>query len=334
MDAAAALRPLDEAADAIRRLDEYQGSDDLNDAVARVGAAVDRTLRVCLRNDPSAPEEHRLNALSPDLPSAEVVRSLRARELISLETAGTVHELSTAWARAREGRAGSGDADVARTAAHRLRADLAAAAPAPGSPTPVETAPEDRLPEPEASEGRGNGGDRGPPRDGRHGSGRWMAWVGAGLAAMLVLGLAWVVLGGGEREYDRALTAFRAGRLDSAAVLFERVVEDRPADVSALLYLARSHRRLDRPSEAAAVLRQAAAVDGQDPGVRRELGHLFMDLGRPQAAVAQYEQALEQAPDDPLNWAALIRGLRASGDPRAADLLRDAPPEVRAALGR
>lgn len=334
MDAAAALRPLDEAADAIRRLDEYQGPDDLNDAVTRVGAAVDQALRVRLRNDRSAPDEHRLNALSPDLAGAEVVRSLRARDLISMETAGTVHELSAASARARDGRARSGDADVARTAVDRLRADLVASAPAAGSGSSGGAAPQDLPPQPEAIEGGAAARGRDPPRADRYGSGRWMAWLGAGLAALFVLGLAWVVLRGGEREYDRALTAFRAGRLDSAAVLFQRVVEDRPADVSALLYLARSHRRLDRPAEAAAVLRQAASVDGQDPGVRRELGHLFMDLGRPEAAVAQYERALEQAPDDPLNWAALIRGLRASGDPRAADLLRDAPPDVRAALGR
>jgi hypothetical protein len=59
-----------------------------------------------------------------------------------------------------------------------------------------------------------------------------------------------------------------------------------------------------------------------------------MDLGQPRSAVAQYERALEQEPEEMRNWAGLIRALRALGDPRAERLLRDAPPEVQAAYGR
>ena len=106
-----------------------------------------------------------------------------------------------------------------------------------------------------------------------------------------------------------------------------------PRDATAMLYLARSYRRAGDMPEAARVIRRAVALDGEDADVRRELGHLFLDLGRLPAAVAQYERALEYAPEDPLNWAALIRALRMQDDPRAEQLLRDAPEEVRAAVG-
>ncbi|HUG42534.1 MAG TPA: tetratricopeptide repeat protein [Longimicrobiales bacterium] len=320
-ESAAALRPLDEVADAIDRLGAYESTSDLAAALLAVRDAVERTLRLRLRNDPSAPEHERITAMSArDLPLPEVVQSLRTRDLISLETAGTVHEFEAAAARARAGEPRAADADRALRAVAGLRDDLGAGHRAAVPPAPAASAPGVR----------GDTEEEKPPER----RGRWMAWLGAALAALFLLTLAWVLVQGGGADRDAAVVAFRAGRLDSAAVGFERVLEDRPEDVGALLYLGRIRRRQGRVGEAAEHLRQAAGLAPADGDVRRELGHLFMDLGQPTAAVRQYERALEADAEEPRTWAALIRALRAAGDPRAEQLLADAPAEVQALLGR
>ena len=153
------------------------------------------------------------------------------------------------------------------------------------------------------------------------------------LVGLALVAVAWVTLRGGAEEYETALAMFRAGRYEAAAVALEEIREDRPTDPTVALYLARSYRRMGRPAEAGDVLRSAVANAPDDDAVRRELGHLFRDLDRSRAAVEQYERALELNPEEPLNWASLIRALRDQGDERATRLLRDAPPEVREALG-
>ncbi|MFP4623378.1 MAG: tetratricopeptide repeat protein [Gemmatimonadota bacterium] len=329
MDDSAALRPLDEAAEDIRRLDDYATPDELAAALQAVAAAVERALRIRLRRDPTTPENERLNAFAPErLTLDDVVRSLRSRDVISLEAAGAVHHIRTAADRAREGDARADDADTTRNGVARLRAELATPAPAvePAGATRVEGATLDEPGEVPAA------GPEARPPDTSPVTGRWMAWLAAAVAAVALIGVAFVVVRGGGQELDAAERAFRAGRLDSAAVMLEQILDDRPQSVTTMLYLGRIYRRLDRPEEAAAMLRRAVSVDGRDADVRRELGHLFMDLDRPAAAVGQYERALDYAPEEPMNWAALIRALRALEDPRADELLRSAPPDVRAAL--
>ncbi len=320
-----ALRPLVEAAESIRRLDDYETPAQLTAAIRAVGDAVDRALRTRLRNDRTAPDSERLNALAPQqLSLEEVIRSLRTRDLISLETAGTVHEAMGAVERVEVGDdPRPGDADAVRAAVDRLRAELAGAAPAVApDPDPGPAAGAD-------TEGEGSAAaEPAAPHNGR----RWMRWLAAAFTAAILAGLTWVAVLGGDAEYDAALAAFRAGRLDSASAGFERVLGERPRDVTAMLFLARSYRRMDRPAEAAEVLREAVELAPEDGDIRRELGHLFMDLDRPVSAVAQYGRALEYEPEQPLNWAALIRALRQNGDPRAEQLLRDAPAEVKARL--
>jgi tetratricopeptide (TPR) repeat protein len=333
MDRSPALGPLTEAEGPIRRLNEYRSEAELNAAVAGVADAVERSLRLALRADPDAPEDHRLSALAPDaLPLAEVVRSLRARDVISLETAGIIHELEGSARRAAAGEARAGDADVAARAVERLRGELgqtpstepAAVRPGPGSSAPVPggPAPGSSSPAP--------GGHA--PTAAVRGRGRWMAWLGAAMALLFMLGLAWVLTSGGEDHYRAGMQAFRAERWDSAAAAFERVLEERPVDVTTMLYLARSYRRAGRLDRAAEVLGEAMRVASDDADARREMGRLFMDLGQPRAAIEQFEHALESDPESAATWAALVQALRAAGDPRSERVLERAPPEVRAAL--
>jgi tetratricopeptide (TPR) repeat protein len=328
MDRSGVLQPLDEAAGPIRRLQEYGSPAELGEAVAAVAAAIDRSLRLALRADREAPEAHRLGALSPDVLSLEqVVQSLRTRDVIALETAGALHALKAAAERASIGEVQAADGDVAERAVDRLRADLAAwmppepvSGPEPGQDPPVGSPdpPPERRPPPPRTRGL-------PPA-------RWMAWVGVAFAVFFMIGLAWVLAGGGDEDFDRGVAAFRAARWDSAAAAFERVLADRPVDVTAMVYLARSYRRQGRLHEAADVLREAVRAAPDDAGVRRELGHLFMDLDQPGSAIAQYERALEHDPESTVAWTRLIHAMRAAGDPRAAEVLGRAPPEVRATL--
>lgn len=325
-DAAAALRPIDEAAASIDRLQDYGSQAELTSAIETVWQAVERSLRLRLRGDRSAPDEHRLSALSEaDLPLEDVVQSLRARDRISIETAGTVHAFGSAAARARERQARPADGDTGLEAVRHLRADFTSrpdAEPAGGADAPEEEADEPRV---DAASSEGVLPER---------RGRWMAILAASLAAFFLLALGWMLISGTGSDYEDGVSAFRAGRMDSAAVAFQRVLEDRPEDVNALLYLGRIHRRLEQPEQAADVLRRAAGVAPGDGDVRRELGHLFMDLDQPRAAVAQYERALEQEPEEMRNWAGLILALRAASDPRAEELLAEAPPQVQAMLRR
>jgi tetratricopeptide (TPR) repeat protein len=341
MDRSAALQPLDEAAEPIRRLVEHPAGRELEQAIQEVAAAVDRSLREALRTDGSAAAHDRLAAPSPDAMALhQVVQSLRARDRISIETAGSVHELGAVAERARSGAVRPGDGDIARRAVERLRADLTpeAAPPAADAPAaPIAGGP-----------GAGAGGDvagghasdpAGGERPSRRrppvvrGGGRWVAWVGATLAVLFMIGLAWALAGGGDEDYDVGIAAFRAARWDSAAAAFERVLADRPVDVTSMLYLSRAYRRLGRMEEAAGVLREAARVASEDADVRRELGHLFMDLGQPGPAAQQYERAVQADPESAASWAGLIRALRSAGDPRAERVLDEAPPDVRESLG-
>ncbi len=345
MDRSAALRPLAEANGPIRDLEEYRSERELNAAIHAVGAAVERSLRLALRTDTDAPEEQRLAAMSAEVvPLDQVIQSLRARDRIRLETAGAAHQLIGAVERAATGRGRPSDADVAVVAVDKLRADLSSGSSEPAAPAePKPGAPTGRTPdkgEPEAATGADpDAGSPGPPSvpvappPKISGGGRWMAWIGVAMAVTFMIGLAWVLGAGGEDHYRTGVAMFRAGRLDSAAVAFERALQERPVDVDAMLYLGRIHRRQDRLVEASEVLREAVRVAPDDAVALRELGHLFMDAGQPERAVEQYQRALEQDPDAPAGWAGLYRALRAMSDPRAEQLLDRAPDHVREALG-
>lgn len=326
---ARALRPLEEARRAIHLLDTYTTPAELGGAVQAVWGAVEQSLRLLLRADRQAPDALRLAALSSsELPTERVIEALRQRELISIELAGSVHELERAAVRAARDDVRAADADVARRAAALLREEIgkrageageASEAPARGAeergmktvsaePVPVETDPE-RWP-----------------------GARRMRLLAAGIALLALVALVIALLRGLDDSMEEATAAFAAGRFADAERLFEGILADAPNNVDALLYLGRIHRREGDYEAAARRLREAARIAPQDPHVRRELGHLFMELGRPRAAAEQYQRAVEVEPEDERAWIGLIRALRAAGDARAEDLLKQAPPEVRAVL--
>ncbi len=314
-----ALLPLDEAERAIRLLEEYRTPAELARAVHETWRAVEQSLRILLRSDHDAPDELRLAALSPaELPTTRLLDALRRDELISLELAGMAHELERAAARAEHGEIRATDGDLALQVVDRLRAGLTAPRPTPAAGA---EAPGEAVEEPAPAV---------PPE--RWSGARPLTIAAAAVALLVLLVFFFVLVRSLDDRMDEATAAFAAGRLEEAEARFQAVLEDAPDNVTAHLYLGRINRREGDYGTAAEHLRAAARLAPDDPDVRRELGHLFMDLGRPRAAVDQYQRAVEIEPADERAWIGLILALRAAGDPRAESLLRQAPPEARAVL--
>lgn len=321
------LRPLDQAEHAIHMLEEYRTSDELGRAVVETWHAVDRSLRLLLRSDPDAPDELRLAALSPDeLPFDRLLDALRRRELISLELAGSAHEFERVAERAMRGEVRAADGDVARRVVARLREEVTARPPVAAEREPLVAAGAgDEVAGIEAES------DATLPPE-RWAGARRLTIAAAVVSILVLVAFVFVLLRWFDDRMESAMAAFAAGRLDEAEATFQDILEDAPEDVTVLLYLGRINRRQGDHAAAADYLRRAARSAPDDPVVRRELGHLFMDLERPAAAAEQYRRALEANPGDERAWIGLILALRAAGDPRAEEVLRQAPSTVRAVL--
>lgn len=325
-DPSRVLRPLDEAEHAIHMLEEYRTADELGRAVVDSWRAVDHSLRLLLRSDPEVPDELRLAALSPDeLPLERLLNALRHRGLISLELAGSAHELGRAAERAQHGDVRAADGDLALRVVAHLRDEVTAPRPFEPEKEPLVLVREEREEgaEPET-------GVMLPPE--RWSGARRLTIAAAVVSVLVLVAFLFVLVRWFDDRMETAIAAFAAGRLDEAETTFQDVLEDAPEDVTVLLYLGRINRRQGDHAAAADYLRRAVRLAPDDPAVRRELGHLFMELDRPTSAATQYQRALEADPGDERAWIGLILALRAAGDPRAEELLRQAPPSVRAVL--
>lgn len=318
IDTSRVLQPLDEAEGSVRSLYHHRDTGELGAAIIAVDAALERSLRLLLRDDRDAPDSLRLAALSPaEVSFQQLLDALRRRDVISIELAGAAHQTRAAAGRARAGDVRPADADAVIRAVERLRADVSALAlPAGSSPA-------------EAGEpGPGVAPDVAVVAPSRRR--RW-TWLAVAIGAVVVLVGAYYLFSR-PSAFDRGVEAFQQGREGVAEREFEAALQHDSSDVTTRLYLARILRGQERYREAADQLRAAAALAPRDPDVRRELGHLFFALKSYQSAAAEYRQALELQPDETMNWIGLIRSLRAAGDPQAEELLRSAPPAVQAAL--
>lgn len=326
------LRPLREAAPAIERLDTYESPAVLTEALRATWHAADRTLRMLLRSDASAPDSIRMTAMSPEQMTPEsVMTELRRRDLVSLGLAGRVHELRHALERAHAGGVRASDADGAREVVRCIIEEVEGAARRATNAAGAGVGTADVSPERAPDHDAGmvvtrSGGIGWPPRP----------LLLAGVVAVLLgLAAAAVYLLHDESQMDRGIAAFRADRHEAAEQHFRAALEQDDGNATARLYLARIMRIDSRYEEAAEVLRTAAARAPNDPAVRRELGYLFLDLGRARSAVDQFRRAVEADPEDAVNWTGLVHSLRQSGDSAAAaEWLRRAPEEAREMMGK
>jgi tetratricopeptide (TPR) repeat protein len=312
------LRPLDEEGAALERLATYRSPEELADSLRRSWQAVEASLRHLLRSDPEAPDDLRMSALSAaDLPTDRLIPALTRRNLISLRLGGMAHELERAAGRAASGVVRAADADRAVELIELLRAEVTArSGGGVESITTVDAA------------GIDDTVHAVPPAGGARGRGVLLAGAAVLLLAVMVVVFALVR----DDPMAVAVDAFEAGQMGVAERGFREAAEADPENVAPLLYLGRIYRRQGRYEEAASVLEDAARVAPDDQHVRRELGYLFLDLGRPEAGAQQFRRAQEIDPENPRNWIGLIRALRAAHDPEADAVLQRAPAEVRAQL--
>lgn len=324
------LRPLRAVAGDISAL---RGGTASPGALVRVARAAESTLRRVLRDDPTAPVELRLRALSPDdLSTDELLAELRRRDRLPLELAAGVHELGAVAARVSEGAEPSvRDFEMARTVADGLERHLlsAPAAPAPLLEDPV-LAEEAEAPIPAHDDATRV---HAVPRDrGR----RPLAFLAgaAGIAAVVLLA-AWAIRGNRGGDLERADRLVREGKIAAAVELLREYANDRPDDPDGRLRLAALYREAGRRQDALKEVRAGLIARRDDAGLSSELGHLLLDSGKPREAARAFRDAIEADRENERAWVGLLRAMREAGMGAEAELARErAPLSVRELVPR
>jgi tetratricopeptide (TPR) repeat protein len=317
------LEPVAPDAAPIRGLREYTDAVSLADAMRGTLAAIEQSLRLLLRADRGASEDDRMRAMSQqELPFDRLIERLRSRDRLSLELAGTIHDLrrrvdmgGSYWA------PGPSDADRALEIVARLRREVQTIEDAPMREAAHQAVVDHTFVEP-ASEVRAARLRRRPPP----------LALAIGFVA-IAIALVVIFLRRGD-PMDEGVAAFQAGEMTEAIEHFREAVQDDEEDPTPRLYLGRVYRRLGRHAEAGDQLDRARRLAPSDPDVRRELGYLFLDLRSWQPAIQQFELAVEAEPEEEANWIGLVRAMRLGNDPRADATLARAPAAARALLTR
>ncbi|HUF11996.1 MAG TPA: tetratricopeptide repeat protein [Longimicrobiales bacterium] len=318
------LEPVAPDAPTMRALREYGSAPALADALRGASDAVEQSLRLLLRADQAADEQDRMRAMSPtELPFSDLIERLRARDRISIELAGSAHELRRAVESGTHRPPGPADADRALEVVARLRREVNTLGDAAVREAAHQGVAAHRLDEP-ATEVPG------PERADEYRL--RMAGVATTLVALAVA--VFLVLRGHDDALEEGVEAFAAGDLTEAAAHFREAVADDPDEATPRLYLGRVYRRLGRHAEAGDQLERAIRIASQDADIRREMGYLFLDLEAHAAAVRQFEQAVELEPAEEAGWIGLVRAMRLAGDARAEAMLARAPAAAQALLSR
>ena len=301
--------------------------EDTRGLILRVANAIDRSLRRMLRDDESADLSIRLKALAPDeLRTDSVLAELRRNERLPMELAAGVHEVFEARRRLQQG---SAPTETDRTRAvqiadllgHQIRRTSLSATPAVSAVRPPDDLPDETH----------EVFDR-PERQGLPA----IVWLAGALILTLFIATGvWYFGDRGPSLMDQGVALFESGEYAEAAQYFFRHAEANPGDVTPHLYLARIHRRMERPALAAEAIRQAEQIAPQEPAVHRELGFLLLDTDQPEVAARRFEYAIELDDQSSEAWVGLVRALREAGrGDEVPSVIADAPAEVRALLAQ
>jgi hypothetical protein len=296
--------------------------------VVRVARAAETTLRRMLRDDPTAPVELRLRALSADdLSTPDLLAELRRRNRLPMELAAGFHDLDLACERISGGAdPGPRDAQLAIHVADGLQAHVLSF-PAdglledPALPDPDESVlvhdDEELVHAVPASR-------RGVPRE-----------TLIALAALVILLIVAIRLrgGGDDDALRRGEAELRAGRVAQAEASFRAYADEHPREPQPRVYLARIYREAGRIPDAEREIQAGLRAAPEDAGLRVEQGYLLLDTGRPADAVPVFRQAVLGDSTSQRAWAGLVKSLRATGRPTDAEqVLRRAPAGLRALM--
>jgi hypothetical protein len=297
--------------------------------VVRVARAAETTLRRMLRDDPTAPVELRLRALSADdLPTPDLLAELRRRNRLPVELAAAFHDLDLACERISGGAdPAPRDAQLAVSVAEGLDSHIRFLPVGGHLEDPVLDDPDDDVL---------TGDDEEPvhavPAPGR----RRVPWETLlALAALAILLVLVIRMRGGNDDdvLRRGEAEYRAGRVVQAEQAFRAYAEEHPREPQPRVYLARIYREAGRLPDAEREIQAGLRAVPEDAGLHTERGFLLMDAGRPADAVPVFRTALVHDRDSPRAWGGLVRALRAAGRPVDAEqVMRLAPAEVRALI--
>lgn len=331
-EADGALRPLRNVASTTEALrEDTLSEEESRTAVVQIAAAVEMTLRRLLRDDEEADLQLRLSALAPDeLRPDKVLAELRQLDRISIHLAAAIHSLFEARQQLRKGgQLASTDRVLAYQVADRLEEEASrptAPPPADLHPAPDFAVDDDvTLPAapPSPFRGRRVRDDFAPKR---------LVAVLAVVAALVIAAI-WWAWPSADNDLAEGVSRFQMGAYEDAAAYFWRSAQANPRDPTPRLYLARIHRRLERPTLAFAQLDTARQIAPQDPDVLAEYGFLLLDTGNAAEAVEQFREALVQDGDSEVAWVGIVTALRADGRADAAErVLERAPAAIRSRL--
>jgi len=99
-------------------------------------------------------------------------------------------------------------------------------------------------------------------------------------------------------------TLLRLERHDADAVIgeYERLLGQNPQNAEALYMLGLAHEYKSRWPEAQQFLERARTLKPKSPGIDRELGHLYTQIGEFRSAHEALDRALSADPKEPLNY--------------------------------
>jgi predicted Zn-dependent protease len=295
--------------------------------VVRIARASETTLRRMLRDDPTAPVELRLRALShDDLSTPDLLAELRRRNRLPMELAAAFHDLDLACERISAGSdPGPRDAQLAVHVADGLESHIGSF-PADGL---LEDPADPDLQEPVLV---------GEDEDLVHAvpaSRRQVPWLSllalATLAVLLVLAIR--MRGGDDDALQRGEAALRAGRVAEAEAAFREYADEHPREALPRVYLARIYREAGRVPDAEREIQAGLRAVPDDAGLHTEHGYLLLDSNRAPDAVEVFRKAVVSDSTSQRAWAGLVKSLRASGRPTDAEqVLRRAPADLRALM--
>jgi hypothetical protein len=296
--------------------------------VVRIARASETTLRRMLRDDPTAPVELRLRALShDDLSTPDLLAELRRRNRLPMELAAAFHDLDLACERISAGSdPGPRDAQLAVHVADGLESHI-------GS-FPADGLLEDPA-DPDLQEPVLVGEDEElvhavPP------SRRQVPWLSLLALGTLAILLVFAIRMRGDDDGDnlrRGEAALRAGRVAEAEAAFREYADEHPREALPRVYLARIYREAGRVPDAEREIQAGLRAAPDDAGLHTEHGYLLLDSNRAPDAVDVFRKAVVSDSTSQRAWAGLVKSLRASGQPEDAEqVLRLAPAGLRALM--